>query len=146
MPIVSTCSSSAETRCSNCAVRARSCAGLIWSRSGAEVLQLILPDQLEHDDRLIEQLRCRMGHCTDQRMEMAFPGPTLWQSKPSIKACSCTALSSTDDIQMMLFTAEGLLRAYVPTCVTVRGGSVMYPASFITLCCVGMSRRVVSQG
>lgn len=44
---------------------------------------------------------------------MAFPGPTLWQSKPSIKACSCTALSSTDDIQMMLFTAEGLLRAYV---------------------------------
>ncbi len=76
-------------------------------------MQPILPDQLEHDDRLIEQLRCRMGYCTDQRMEMAFPGPTLWQSKPSIRACSCTALSSTDDIQMMLFTAEGLLRAYV---------------------------------
>ena len=54
----------------------------------------ILPDQVRRDDRLIGQLRCRMRHCSVKWMEMAFPGPILCQGKPSIRAWTCSTLSS----------------------------------------------------
>lgn len=47
---------------------------------------IIINEQRKQDDRLIGQLHCRMGHGSLQRMEMALPGPTLCQGRPSIKA------------------------------------------------------------
>jgi len=47
LPIVS-------TRDSNCAAKARSCSGEIWSRLGEEVMRRILPEQALRGDRPID--------------------------------------------------------------------------------------------